>query len=344
MERDDLNKGYYEAQGFQQPPKKKRRTGLTVFLIILGVFLALIALGGIAFVSFDNSSSSGYNLSDEHLSVIYITGTIENSGEASVYEKSSYNQEWLIDTIEAMTYENQNKGIILYLDTPGGSVYATDEVYLKLMDYKEFTGNPIYAIMGPTCASGGYYISCAADKIFANRNTVTGSIGVTMGSLIDISGLLEKYGIKTTPLVSGRNKGMGSIYEPPTAEQIAIYQSIIDESYAQFTEIVADGRNMDINKVKELADGRIYTAAQALNNGLIDEICSYEDAILSIQEEPALENCSIYEYYYAEEFSLLDFIFGISERLERSSKETNELSKAIALAEGSSIKPYYIFR
>ena len=325
------------------PKKKRRNKGLIIFLIILGIFLAVAALAAIFGISSDSGSGDyGYNLSREHLSVIKITGTIDNSGSSSVYETSSYNQDWLLGMIDAITAEPENRGIILYLDTPGGSVYATDEVYLRLLDYKEKTGNPVYAVMGPTCASGGYYISCAADKIYANRNTVTGSIGVTMGTVVEISELLEKYGIKTTTLVSGDNKAMGSMYDPLTEEQIAIYQSIIDESYEQFTGIVAEGRNMDINTVKALADGRVYTAKQALDNGLIDEICSYDDALLSIQKETGLDGSAVYEYEYSENISIYDMIFGAAESIIKSSKEDNELATALEMAEGFSMTPYYL--
>lgn len=327
----------------ESAPGKKRNKGLIVFLIILAVFLAIAAFTAVSgFFSDSGSDNYGYNLSEEHLSVLKITGTIENGGSSSVYEASSYNQEWLLGMIESITGEEENRGIILYLDTPGGSVYATDEVYLKLMDYKKKTGNPVYAVMGPTCASGGYYIACAADRIYANRNTVTGSIGVTMGTIVEISELLEKYGINTTTLVSGDNKAMGSMYDPLTEEQIAIYQSIIDESYEQFTGIVADGRKMDINAVKKLADGRLYTAKQALENGLIDEICSYKDSLLSIQKETGLENCAVYEYEYYENVSIYDMIFGAADSIIRSKSENNELSTALEMAENFSASPYYL--
>ncbi|MDO4482192.1 MAG: signal peptide peptidase SppA [Bacillota bacterium] len=339
----EQNDGREEFSAENTPKKKKRNKGLIVFLIILAIFVAVAVLGAMAGIfSGSESDNYGYNLSEEHLSVIKITGSIDNSGSSSVYETSSYNQEWLIGMIESITNEENNRGIILYLDTPGGSVYATDEVYLKLLDYKEKTGNPVYAIMGPTCASGGYYISCASDKIYANRNTVTGSIGVTMGTVVEISELLEKYGIKTTTLVSGDNKAMGSMYDPLTEEQIAIYQSIIDESYEQFTGIVAEGRNMDINTVKALADGRLYTAKQALENGLIDEISNYKDSLLSIQKETGLEDCDVFEYEYYNNVSVFDMIFGAAESIIKSSREDNELATALEMAEGFSITPYYL--
>lgn len=109
--------------------------------------------------------------------------------------------------------------MILFVNSPGGGVYESDELYLKIKEYQEQTECPVYAVMGSMAASGGYYISAPADKIVANRNTWTGSIGVTIGTLYDISGLLEQYGVKTETITAGRNKAMGSSVEPMTEEQ-----------------------------------------------------------------------------------------------------------------------------
>ena len=113
---------------------------------------------------------------------------------------------------------------------------------MKLKEYKEKTKRPVYAYMGSMAASGGYYISAPADMIFANRNCWTGSIGVTIGTLYDLSGFLERHGIKAVTIASGRNKSMGSIVDPLTDEQRRIFQSLVDEAYDQFVNIVAEER------------------------------------------------------------------------------------------------------
>ncbi|MBQ1228974.1 MAG: signal peptide peptidase SppA, partial [Firmicutes bacterium] len=197
----------------------------------------------------------------------------------------------------AMMADEENKGMILYVNTPGGSVFASDELYLKIREYQENTGRPVYSAMQSQATSGGYYISAPADKIFANRNCWTGSIGVTMGTFMDVSGLLEKLGIRTETITSGDNKAMGSGFEPMTYEQRAIFQSLIDEAYDQFVAIVAEGREMDDTEVRKLADGRIYTAAQALDNGLIDQIGTYEEAVADMKTEYSLEDCTVEEFY-----------------------------------------------
>lgn len=217
---------------------------------------------------------------EEYIAVIYIEGIIEKKNQ-------TYDQEWLLNTVSDLLHDEQNKGIMLFIDSPGGAVYQADEAYLALKEYAE--EKPVYAYMGSLAASGGYYIACAADKIYANRNTLTGSIGVIFGSSVDATGLFEKLGVKITTFHSGRNKNMGSYDEPLTEEQRQIMQSIADECYAQFTDIVAESRSLSISAVHELADGRIYTAQQAKNNGLIDGCKTSLDAAITVMEEDWFE-------------------------------------------------------
>lgn len=147
--------------------------------------------------------------------------------------------------------------------------------------------------MQSMAASGGYYISAPCDKIYANRNCWTGSIGVTLGTMYDVSELLDALGIKTKTITSGANKSMGSSASEMTREQEKIFQSIVDEAYEQFVGIVAEGRDMKVSKVKKLADGRIYTAKQALENGLIDEIGTFDEAAQDMKDKYKLEGCAL---------------------------------------------------
>jgi len=209
---------------------------------------------------------------------IYIDGTIEK-------KNGTYNQEWILKTLKTLTESKKFAALVVYINSPGGSVYESDEVYLALKKYREKTKNPVYAYFASLAASGGYYIGCGANKIFASRNTLTGSIGVISGRFVDLSVLLKKYGIKSETIHAGKNKTMGSITEPATKEQKAIMQSIADECYEQFTGIVAENRNLPIETVKKLADGRIYSAKQAKDLGLIDEI-SRELCGLELVEKP----------------------------------------------------------
>ena len=236
-------------------------------------------------ISTDNSVVPDFGY--DYIGGVHVEGTIDEDGTGT------YNHEYILNSIDAMIDDPDNKGMILYLDTPGGSVFASDELYLKIKEYQEKTERPVYSSMQSMAASGGYYISAPCDKIIANRNCWTGSIGVTLGTMYDVSELLDNLGIKTTTITSGANKAMGSSVEPMTSEQQAIYQSLVEEAYEQFVEIVAEGRNMKLSKVKKLADGRIYTAKQAVENGLADKIGSLEDALADMKKNYKLEDCEV---------------------------------------------------
>lgn len=298
--------------GFR-PVKRSKKKPIIIFACIL---LAVILLG-VACSRLDSDEDSQYaDLSGDHISVLYITGTISGEDTSSLAGSESYNHQWVLNRLNDAIYNSNNKGLILFVDSPGGGVYETDEIYMKLLEYKK-TGRPLYSAMGSVAASGGYYISAPADKILANRNCWTGSIGVIVGTFYDISELMDKYGIKAQNITSGKNKAMGAMTEPMSKEQKAIYQSLVDEAYEQFVGIVAEGRHMKLSKVKKLADGRIYTAKQAVENGLIDQIGTLEDAIADMRSSYGLGDCSVSEMKYQND-SLFDSIFRSLTKLEQN--------------------------
>ena len=239
---------------------------------------------------------------DNYIAVLHVEGVIEDSGE-------TYNQNWILDTIDELGRDRKNSGILLYIDSPGGGVYQSDEVYLALEDYKHSTGNRVWAYMGPLAASGGYYIACAADVIYANRNTLTGSIGVISATSVDLTELMKKYGIKMTTVTAGKNKNMLNINSPMTEEHRAIMQGIADEAYDQFTDIVSQSRNMKIEKVRALADGRIYTAAQAEANGLIDYVDTYENAVDNMIDAIDEEDLSVKHFRFERKKTVSDYLY-----------------------------------
>lgn len=248
---------------------------------------------------------------------IKIEGMIQKEGE-------TYNQKWLLETIEKLAKDKKNCAIILYIDSPGGSVYESDEAYLAIKKYKEETKRPVYAYFASLAASGGYYIGCSADKIIANRNTMTGSIGVIAARFVDLSEPMKKYGIKSETIHSGRNKIMGSVTEPVTDEQRQIMQSISDECYEQFTAIVAESRRLDIAKVKEIADGRVYSASQAKNLGLVDEIASFDEAVEMLKEKEFGDkefNAEVRKYDLKQKRSLKKLLTGASSLMGVESAE-----------------------
>lgn len=233
----------------------------------------------------DSAALADIPTTEPFIAEVDIYGTIQASADTrSAY---SYNHKLLMKYVDKLIDMDNNKGIVLRLDTPGGTVYEADELYLKLMEYKEKTGRPIWAYMEGTCCSGGVYLASAADEQYANRITTTGSIGVIM-SMYDMSGLYEKLGIKEVNIVSAKNKDMGSAGKEMTQEQKDIYQGFVDEYYNRFVEIVATGRKMSVEDVKKLADGRIYTATQAVENGLIDGIKGSEEFDKYVREQSGI--------------------------------------------------------
>lgn len=231
---------------------------------------------------------------EDYIAVIEVEGTIASAPTTSVWgEAEGYDHPTTMAYIDQLMDDECNKGILLYMNTPGGEVTASDDMYLKLMEYKKLTGRKIYCYFADQSCSGGYYISMAADEIYANRNCWTGSIGVIV-SLVNMQGMYEKLGIQEINITSGANKAMGSSGETLTDEQRAILQSLVDEAYEQFVDIIVAGRGLSEQKVKELADGRIYTAKQALEHDLIDGICTEDEYFDRVLQEVG-EDVIIYE-------------------------------------------------
>ena len=260
----------------------------------LGVLSAAVGMGSLLKVS-GVTATQTVSLPEQTngFAVINVIGTIQAGNEG--YARVGYDHAATLSYIDRLMEDETNTGIFLDVDSGGGTVYESDEMYLKLMEYKETTGRPIHAYFNSTACSGAYYISCAADYISANRNCWTGSIGVII-STTNIKGLYDKLGITEVLITSGDNKGMGSAGSEMSDEHLAIYQALVDESYNQFADIVAQSRGYSHDRVREIADGRIYSANQALDNGLIDKVESYDEALEYMSE--VTESDSVYVPLY----------------------------------------------
>lgn len=269
---------------------KKKHVIWIVVGIVVFIFLA-IGCVAVAFVACGTMDSQEEQVltgdyifdppAEDYIAVVRIEGTIQEQTEPGMLDvPAGYQHITTMDYIDSLIQDENNKGMLLYVDSPGGTVYESEEMYQKIKEYKETTKRPIWEYMAHYAASGGYMVSMNSDKIYANPNTVTGSIGVIMAGY-DLTGLYEKLGIRYVSITTGPNKDSSQM----TEEQIAIYQSQIEECYDSFVNIVAEGRNMSEKDVKKLADGRTYTAKQAKENGLIDEISSFEDMKNSMSEE-----------------------------------------------------------
>ena len=188
------------------------------------------------------------------------------------------------------------KAVVLRINSPGGTVTASDILYHELEIFKKRTGKKVVASIMDLGASGGYYVAVAADAIVAHPTTVTGSIGVIMLN-VNVQGLLEKIGVSGTAIKSGDKKDMGSPLRPMTPEERQIFQGIINQMYERFVSVVAAGRpKMNLDQVKLAADGRVYTAQQALDLGLVDRIGYLDDAIDQAKSESGLREASVVLY------------------------------------------------
>lgn len=224
-----------------------------------------------------------------------VDGAIASGGSSGLFATESYNHEDFLKQIEAIEADERVSGILLEVNSPGGGVYESAEIANLLNEVRTERDLPMYVSMKNMAASGGYYISAQADKIFATEETVTGSIGVIMSGL-NYSGLLEKIGVEDTTVKSGALKDMGSATRPETEQDHAVLQAYIDNAYNRFVKVVSEGRNKSEDEVKKVADGRIYDGVQAKEAGLVDEIGYPTDALAALREDLDLQDAELVEY------------------------------------------------
>ena len=205
---------------------------------------------------------------------VSIRGPIMSSETGKPWERGA--EQWA-RRIEQLAETKGVKAIVLDINSPGGSVGAVQELYMRILRVKREKKIPFVALFGDVSASGGYYLGAACDKIVAHPGTLTGSIGVIF-SVSNMEGLFAKVGYKQDPIKSGKHKDIGSPARAMTAEERAILQTLIDDAYGQFVQAVADGRKMTVEQVRPLADGRIYSGNQAKALGLVDQLGDSVDA------------------------------------------------------------------
>jgi len=233
---------------------------LTVLLILLGV---AILLGSTLLLSLHFFSPSTTVLFKEKIGVVSITGTISSSKTIS-------------SQLVKFSEDESIKAIILRINSPGGGVGATQEIYREVQ--KIISRKPVVASMGSVAASGGYYVAAPATKIVANPGTITGSIGVFI-QFVRLEELLNKIGVDLEIVKSGEFKDMGSPDRKLTGRDREILDALIKDLQGQFVSAVAAGRNLSVEKVKEIADGRIFSGARAKDLGLVDFMGNFQDTI-----------------------------------------------------------------
>ncbi len=207
------------------------------------------------------------------------------------------------EELELARKDDAVKAVLLRIDSPGGTVTASDIVYHEILRFKEERKVPVVAQLMGVAASGGYYIAMSADAVWANPTTLTGSIGVIFAG-VNVSGLMEKLGIADQTLVSGDRKDTGSPLRPMRPDERKQLQGVLDQMHERFESVVAQGRpGLGVDRVRTLSDGRIYTAEQARDAGLVDAIGYLPDGIAETKRRAGLTDARVIVYHRARESS-----------------------------------------
>jgi protease IV len=260
---------------------------LTVFILVVFVaafFYAYLSGGDARALSL---------LAGDGVGILQVDGAINDSRDVLTELRRFRDAPWI-------------KAIVLRIDSPGGAVAPTQEIFAELQKVR--SKKPLVASMAGMATSGGYYIASACEKIVANPGTMTGSIGVIM-QLNNVEELMKKIGVKGYNIKSGANKDIGSPFQALSPEGQAILQSLVDNVHGQFVRAVAKGRGMDEALVKKLADGRVYSGAQAKDLGLVDELGNLEYAVDLAAKRVGLEESPVLYYSRLEQERWWDKLF-----------------------------------
>lgn len=248
------------------------------------------------------------------IAVLYASGDITESG------KDGIASDRLVPEILKLAENDDIDGLILRVNSGGGSAFASEQIWEALGEFKEMTGKPFYVSMSDYAASGGYYISCGADKIYAEPVTVTGSIGI-FGLIPNIRGLVtDKLGVTTYPISTNPAGAQPDIFAPMTESQRAGMQSYVDRGYELFVKRVAGGRKKTVDQIKAIAEGRVWDGREALRIGLVDKLGGLDTALADMAKELGVESWSV-ERYPKTEDDVLTALLMMSDRMEQSALE-----------------------
>ena len=305
------------------------RNTVVILIVIAALFVipALIAaiIGAAVLIS-----REGGVFPDRNIALIRVEGVITSGrGSRSMFGGGSAGSERIIGILEEFRKDKSVKSGVIRINSPGGTPAGAQEVYREIMRVRR-DGKKITVSMGDVAASGGYYIASAADTIFADSATITGSIGVIMETS-DIHDLLNRVGVKLETIKSGKYKDVGSYSRAMTPDERALLQSVLDDVYDQFVTDVAAGRRKVLTEsdVRKLADGRIFTGRQALKLKLVDRIGSLEDALRSAADDAGIKG-DFQVTEYERERGVLEALFGPMETDLSSARRWAGLSEFAA--------------
>ena len=243
------------------------------YLVLISAFISPLSTTG------QPKETVLYGQGEDLVAVIDLNGTIVDDGTQVAFgDVNQIQPRKLLQLLEYFTDRPDIKAVVLRVNSPGGSVTASEEIYQIIKRYRQQLDIPMIVYMSDTAASGGYYISLAADKIVANPATLTGSIGVIMQT-VNFNQLADKIGVQGVVIKSGENKDLLNPFEEPKPEQITLVQNIIDETYYMFLDRVVTSRGLPRDQVEPVADGRVLSGQQALAYGLVDQTGTMYDAV-----------------------------------------------------------------
>lgn len=280
--------------------------------------------------------------SKNRIAIVYAVGEIDGSSKNDGIDSEDISED-LLDIAD----NDKIKAVVLRINSPGGSAYGSEQIWKAVSVVK--SKKPIVVSMGDYAASGGYYIACNTDRIFAQPTTLTGSIGI-FGIFPNIGGLTDKLGIKFDNVKTNKYSDFGATYRPMTTEERVILQRYIEKGYELFTKRCAEGRNMNIDSLKAIAEGRIYSGTDAMRLGLVDEMGGLEEAITFAAKKANISDYTI--KYYPLVKSLIEqisdiFSTSVEERIVKSQLGENyRLFRTIQRAQTTTgikaIMPYSI--
>jgi protease-4 len=257
-------------------------------------------------------SGSSFASEGNRVLLLNVNGVI-GAPDAGVFGNTLSHRE-LLSQIDQATSDEQIAAVVVRVDSPGGGVVASSELHKALVDLRE-SGKRVVISMGSTAASGGYYIATAGERIYANADTLTGSLGVII-SLLNYGEAFENLGLRQLVFKSGEFKDIGLPTRELTPEERDILQSIVDQAYEGFVDVIVEGRNLPREQVLELADGRIYTGEQALELDLVDELGGEDQAITAAKELAALDEDALV-VRYNQNLSFQDLLLSSLEQSQR---------------------------
>ena len=308
------------------------------WVIAAVILLVAAALGAACMNVWQDRSFQ--NKGKGYVAVIRIDGPIYGgAGSESVLNSSEgVSSEDLMRQFQAARKDPQAKAIHVRINSPGGSTGATQEI-AEEMDKVRSSGKPIIISMGDMCASAGYWLASKGNYIFASPATITGSIGVYM-DYNNVEDLMNKIGVKNEKIKSGAHKDILSMYRPMTGEERQMLQSMVDDIYNQFVQTVADGRKMDENKVRSIADGRILTGKEAQDLGLVDAMGNYYDALNYAASSGGIPGENVPVKTYTNGMSLKGILAGEAENVSKimAREMAENMTKALSESSVPSVK------